>query len=153
MSLRVLIAPDKFKGTLTAREVAKAIAKGWSSARPADRLELLPISDGGDGFGTAMSELLSARPQSVRTVDAAHRHCEATWWWDAKSETAVVESARVIGLAMLPKGEFHPFDLDTFGLARVLQAAARKGAASMPSATKTMNTDRTTSDRKPSSVK
>ena len=128
MSLRVLIAPDKFKGTLTAREVANAIAKGWSSARPEDRLELLPISDGGDGFGTVMSELLPVRPQQTRTTDAAHRSCVATWWWDAKSKTAIVESARVIGLAMLPKGAFHPFDLDTFGLGKVLQAAVQKGA-------------------------
>jgi glycerate kinase len=50
------------------------------------------------------------------------------WWWDAKTRTAIVESARVVGLAMLPPGKFHPFQLDTFGLGAVLQAAARKGA-------------------------
>ncbi|HEX5221378.1 MAG TPA: glycerate kinase [Verrucomicrobiae bacterium] len=126
--MRVLIAPDKFKGTLTAREAAEAIARGWHKARPEDSLELLPISDGGDGFGEVMGELLGAKQQQIRTVDAAHRRCSATWWWDAKSKTAVVESARVIGLAMLPKGKFHPFELDTFGLGAVLHAAQRDGA-------------------------
>ena len=51
MFRRVLIVPDKFKGTLTAHEAVLAIAEGWRRARPTDRLELLPMSDGGDGFG------------------------------------------------------------------------------------------------------
>ena len=61
LSLRVLIAPDKFKGTLTAHAAAEAIAAGWRKARPADRLTLLPISDGGDGFGEILSAALGAR--------------------------------------------------------------------------------------------
>jgi glycerate kinase len=128
MSLRVLVLPDKYKGTLTARAAAKAIAVGWHSARPRDQLELLPMSDGGDGFGEVMSALLGAKPQTVRTADAAHRPLKATWWWEPCSRTAIVESAKIVGLALLPQGKFHPFELDTFGLGAVLQAAADKGA-------------------------
>lgn len=128
MPLRVFIAPDKFKGTLTARAAAEAMAKGWRRARPHDELTLLPISDGGDGFGAVMSECLGAVPQRIKTVDAAHRPCVATWWWDAETKTAIVESARIVGLAMLPPGKFHPFQLDTAGLGKVLRAAKRKGA-------------------------
>jgi len=128
MSLRVLIAPDKFKGTLTAQAAAAAIAAGWRKARPADDLTLLPVSDGGDGFGEILSAALGAKPQRVRTVDAAHRPLEGVWWWDAKTKTAVIESANIIGLAMLPPKQFHPFQLDTFGLAAVLQVAAAQGA-------------------------
>ena len=127
MSLRVLIAPDKFKGTLTAHAAAESIATGWRRARPADRLALLPISDGGDGFGEILSAALDAKLQRVQTVDAAHRPLECVWWWDTKSKTAVIESANIIGLAMLPPKQFHPFQLDTFGLAAVLEAAAKKG--------------------------
>src|SRR6266545_2142160 len=128
MPLKVLIAPDKFKGTLSAGEAATAIADGWRKVRPKDELDLLPISDGGDGFGEVISALLRAKPQTVKTEDAAHRPCEATWWWEAKTKTAIVESARVIGLAMLPPGKFHPFELDTFGLGAVLRAAQEKAA-------------------------
>src|SRR5882672_3560125 len=128
MSLRVLIAPDKFKGTLTAREAATAIARGWRKSRPQDSLEILPISDGGDGFGEVTGELLGATTRHIKTKDAAHRSCKATWWWSAKTKTAVIESAQVIGLAMLPKGKFHPFQLDTFGLGAVLRAAQRSNA-------------------------
>ncbi len=86
------------------------------------------MSDGGDGFGSAMGALLGARPMNARTVDAAGRPCTSHWWWHPETKTAVVESAAAIGLAMLPPGRFHPFELDTYGLGAVLTAAARKGA-------------------------
>jgi glycerate kinase len=128
MAHKVLIVPDKFKGTLTARAAAHAIARGWGRERPLDSLKLLPMTDGGDGFGAVISLLFKARPQRIKTLDAAHRPCAATWWWAAQTKTAIVESAQVIGLAMLPPGKFHPFDLDTFGLGALLLAARAKGA-------------------------
>ncbi|HSH93311.1 MAG TPA: glycerate kinase [Roseimicrobium sp.] len=128
MGIRILIAPDKFKGTLTATEAATAIAKGWKKSRPKDRLTMLPISDGGDGFGELLGRALGAKTQTTSTLNAAHHPVAAKWWWHAPSKTAILESARVIGLAMLPPGRFHPFDLDTYGLGMVLKAAAKKGA-------------------------
>ena len=128
MALHILIIPDKFKGTLTARAAAKAIALGWREARPEDSLDLLPMSDGGDGFGDVTSALLQAKSQRVRTVDAAHRPCLARWWWEPRTKTAIIESAAVIGLAMLPRKRFHPFQLDTQGLCAVMRAALKAGA-------------------------
>ena len=126
--LRILIVPDKFKGTLTAAAAAEAIADGWRKARPSDTIQTLPMSDGGDGFGAIISALLGAEAQTVATVDAAHRPHVARWWWEPRTKTAIIESATVIGLAMLPPGRFHPFELDTFGLAAVMRAAAARGA-------------------------
>jgi glycerate kinase len=123
--MRVLICPDKFKGTLTATQAAEAIAQGWRRSRPTDEVELLPISDGGDGFGELLGRHLGAKERVTRTVDAAHRPLKARWWWEPRSRTAIIESARIIGLAMLPPGRFHPFELDTSGLGEVLRAAAR----------------------------
>lgn len=128
MGLRVLIIPDKFKGTLTARAAAEAAAQGWLGARPKDAVEVVPLSDGGDGFGEVMSSLLGAQAQTVKTCDAAHRACPARWWWEARSKAAVIETAEVIGLAMLPPNRHHPFELDTYGLGPVVRAAAAKGA-------------------------
>jgi len=126
--MRVLIAPDKFKGTLTATAAAEAIAGGWRAIRPADQLELLPMSDGGDGFGELLGRATGARRMETKTVDAAGRACVAEWWWDASTKTAVIETAKVNGLAMLPAGKFHPFELDTWGLGAVFRAAHAKGA-------------------------
>ena len=128
MSLQILVSPDKFKGTLTARQAAEAMARGWRKSRPQDKLELLPMTDGGDGFGEIISGLFHAKVQLVMTVDAAHRPCRAQWWWEPRSKTAVIESAGVIGLAGLPPKKFHPFELDTFGLGAVVRAAAEKDA-------------------------
>ena len=128
MALKVLIAPDKFKGTLTAKQAATAIARGWKAARPDARMTLLPISDGGDGFGPLLGKLLGMQTRQTTTMDAARRPTKSLWWLKPKSRTAVIESANVIGLAMLPRKKFHPFDLDTFGLGKVLQRATTAGA-------------------------
>lgn len=123
--MRVLIAPDKFKGTLSATEAADAIARGWRKSRPADSFDLFPVSDGGDGFGRLLSEHLGAQERRTRTVNAANEPVVAPWWWVPRRRWAIVESAQVVGLALLPQGRFHPFELDTRGLGRVLIAAAR----------------------------
>jgi glycerate 2-kinase len=127
MPLRVLIVPDKFKGSLTAPAAASAIASGWRKARPGDRLEMLPMSDGGDGFGAVLGGLMGARWKQTRTVDAAHRPLHASWW--QANKTAIIDSAGIIGLAMLPAKNFHPFQLDSFGLGEVMRAAAKEGAS------------------------
>jgi glycerate kinase len=129
MPKRILIVPDKFKGSLTARAAAGAIAAGWRKSRPEDSLETLPMSDGGDGFGEVLAGLADARPKHIRTIDAAHRPLRGRWWRDKTGHTAIIDSAEIIGLAMLPEKKFHPFQLDTFGLGTAMKAAAKSGAA------------------------
>ena len=128
MVVRVLIAPDKFKGTLTADEAAAAIARGWHHVRSGDDLERVPISDGGDGFGRVFASLTGAKAVSTPSVNGAGQRRVVRWWWNAAGKLAIIESAQVIGLAMLPAGKFHPFQLDTRGLANVLAAAGKRGA-------------------------
>lgn len=129
MGQRVLIIPDKFKGSLTASQAAAAIAAGWQRSRPDDMLDLLPMTDGGEGFGEIFSSLLGARARHLTTVNAAHQSVRASWWWEAKTKTAIIESAQVIGLSLLPAKKYHPFQLDTFGLGKILQKARRAGAS------------------------
>lgn len=128
MPLRILVVPDKFKGSLTAHAAAAAIAAGWRKVRPDDRLEILPMSDGGDGFGAVLGELMGARKRFITTVDAAHRPLRGFWWRAPNGKTAIVDSAAIIGLAVLPLGKFHPFQLDSFGLGKVIRATVKAGA-------------------------
>jgi glycerate kinase len=124
--MKVLIVPDKFKGTLTASQAAEAIAAGWRSARPDDHVALLPMTDGGDGFGEILGGLLHAERRTIETVNAAREAIQAEWWSSREHDIAVVESANIIGLAMLPPGRFHPFQLDTRGLGQVLRHVANQ---------------------------
>ena len=129
MPRRILIVPDKFKGSLTALEAAGAIARGWAAACPGDSLVLLPMSDGGDGFGPVMAEALGLEEQIVKGIDATGKARPTSWWLDSEAGQAVVETAQSNGLALLPKGQFHPFDLDTRGVGGLLLAAGQAGAA------------------------
>jgi len=128
MSRRILIVPDKFKGTLTARQAAVAIAAGWSSVHPGDTLHCIPMSDGGDGFGSVLEGALEAIHQTTATLDSAGRPRISDWWWAPGRSVAVIETAQTIGLALLPHGQFHPFQLDTFGIGAVLRDAVASGA-------------------------
>lgn len=128
MSRHILIVPDKFKGTLTAAQAADAIAAGWSSVHPADHLVRIPMSDGGDGFGSVLAHALAASTLESNTVDSAGRPRTAQWWHSPSRSITVVETAQIIGLALLPHRQFHPFDLDTFGIGSVLRDAVATGA-------------------------
>ncbi len=128
LRMRLLIIPDKFKGTLDAARAAQAIAAGWRAARPQDSLRILPMSDGGDGFGSVLGGLLEAGPRRVRTTDAAGLPRTARWWWSPSRHIAILETAQSNGLALLARGTHHPFDLDTTGVARLVRAAVDAGA-------------------------
>lgn len=128
MALRILIVPDKFKGTLTASQAAQAIATGWTATRPNDVVDLLPMADGGDGFGEIIGHLLNAQPQECLTIDSAGHSRNANWWFAPTTRTGIIETAQSNGLALLPNKQFHPFQLDTFGIGALLMAATHAKA-------------------------
>ncbi|MGC8886529.1 MAG: glycerate kinase [Verrucomicrobiia bacterium] len=117
---------DKFKGTLSALSAARAIEKGWKRGRGLDLCEVLPMSDGGDGFGEVISGLIGCKPVVIKSVDASNVPRKVKYWWNPQKRIGVVESARVIGLAMLEKEKRNPLELDTYGLGLVLKKIAEK---------------------------
>ncbi|MGH3357769.1 MAG: glycerate kinase family protein [Nocardioidaceae bacterium] len=124
--MRVLIAPDKFAGTLTAVEAANAIAEGWSERAPADELDLAPMADGGPGFvsvlhaslggelvaGTVRGPLGEPTPVSVLLHD----------------RTAYVESAQACGLHLVDPTERDPANASSYGVGESVLAALETGA-------------------------
>ena len=118
----VLVAPDKFKGTFTAAEVAAAIAAGLrDGGREADEL---PIADGGDGTADA----LGAKPVAARAVDALGREVETSWGLLPDGDTAVVEAAAASGLARLAAEERDPWAATSAGTGQLIAAAIEAGA-------------------------
>jgi len=127
--MRILIAPDKFKGTLTAREAAEALAAGWKRADPRARLDLAPLADGGDGFLEALVTACRGKIEEVRGVeDALFRKRRVPLGWLDRGRTAVIEMARVCGLAQLEPQKRNPEATTTFGLGRLIRHASGRGA-------------------------
>ena len=80
--MRVLVAPDKFAGTLTAVEAAQAIAEGWRRHAPDDELDLAPMADGGPGFVDVLHEALwaaTSSPSPSRARSASRRRRRSSW--------------------------------------------------------------------------
>jgi glycerate 2-kinase len=127
--MRILVAPDKFKGSMTAMEAAGAIRKGWKKVFPRAQFDLAPLSDGGDGFLEALVASSGGKVERVPGVeDALFRRTTVPLGWIDQGSTAVIELAQVCGLAALAQRERNPLKTTTFGMGRLIRHATRKGA-------------------------
>jgi glycerate kinase len=119
--MRVVIAPDSFKGTLDAAAAADALAAGWRSRRPDDELRTLPLADGGEGTLDALGhDLPGSRWRSTPVGGPDGRPVRAAWLL-LPDGTAVVEMARAAGLPLM--AEPDPLNATTRGLGELLAAA------------------------------
>jgi glycerate kinase len=126
LSVRVLICPDKFAGTLTASEVATAVAAGWHETAPGDETVLRPLSDGGPGFVEVLATALDGRRLAVDTVDPLGRPARGDVL--LAGGTAYVESAQACGLHLLTPQERNVNVTTSYGLGLLLAAAVEAGA-------------------------
>jgi glycerate kinase len=120
----VLIAPDKFAGTLTAVEAARAIAEGWARQAPDDELDLAPMSDGGPGFVAVLHAALGGDLAAVTVTGPHHEPVPGTVL--LLGERAYVESAQACGLA-LTEGEGAE-SATTWGVGELVLRAIEAGA-------------------------
>ncbi len=130
MPLRVVIAPDSFKGSLDAADVSIAIAEGWRSVRPGDDLVLLPQADGGEGTLAAIAAAVpGAMLRSVGQVTGPDARPTPGHWLALPDGTAVVELAQSSGLPLMAAPD--PLGATTRGLGEVIAAALDAGARSL----------------------
>jgi glycerate kinase len=122
---RVLIAADKFKGSLTAVEVAERVTAGLRRVVPGLDVEALPVADGGDG--TVDAAVAAGFERRELRVAGPLGH-EVTAAFALRGDTAVVEMAEASGLQRLPKGVFAPLTASTYGSGELLRAALDAGA-------------------------
>src|SRR5438045_852237 len=87
--MKILIAPDKFKGTLSAREVADAIGAGLREILPDAQIEIVPMADGGEGTAEVISQALDASWVTCKARDPLGREIEARYAWIEKQHAAV----------------------------------------------------------------
>ncbi|WP_318200511.1 glycerate kinase [Streptomyces sp. SCL15-4] len=122
---RVLIAADKFKGSLTAVQVAERVTAGLRRVVPDLAVEALPVADGGDGTVDAAVAAGFER-REVRVAGPLGE--EVTAAFALRDGTAVVEMAEASGLQRLPAGVFAPLTASTYGSGELLRAALDAGA-------------------------
>jgi len=126
--MRILIAPDKFKGSLGAEEVAERIGAGVHSALPIAEIELLPLADGGEGTAETVRRACGGEWVSCTAHDAIGREIHVRYAWMAQSALAVLEMSAAAGLQSLLPEERNPMNASTFGVGEMLRAAASRGA-------------------------
>ena len=126
--MHVLIAPDKFKGCLSAAAVATAMAAGVRDVDPSATVDPCPVADGGDGTVNVLLSHLPGRRVSVRvTGPLPERKVEASFAL-LDDGTAVIEVAAASGLALLGPADRDPLRTTTFGTGELMAAAVASGA-------------------------
>ncbi|MFF4893661.1 glycerate kinase [Micromonospora chersina] len=124
--MRVVVAPDSFKGSVTADDAARALAHGWLAQRPGDDVRLLPLADGGEGTVDAFAAALPDAERRTMTVPGPDGRPVSAAWLLRPDGTAVLELAQSSGLPLM--GRPDPLGAHTYGLGVVARAALAAGA-------------------------
>jgi len=127
--MRVLIAPDKFAGTLTAPEVAAAIAEGWAQRAPEDDLVLAPMADGGPGFVDVLHASLGGDLVAATVSGPLGDRMPAVVL--RVGDTAYVEAAQACGLDLLTPDRRDPWRATSYGVGELVAVAVESGATSV----------------------
>jgi len=126
--MRILIAPDKFKGALNAREVAGNIAKGLRDVLPDVEIDIVPMADGGEGTAEAICEARGGSWLKCKAHDPIGREIEARYGWIEDGKLAVMEMSEAAGMRRLTENERDPVHATTFGVGEMILDAANRAA-------------------------
>ena len=126
--MRILIAPDSFKGSLSANEVAQTIATGVAEELPQAEISLLPMADGGEGTVAAVVEARAGELTQCEVTGPLGKKRLATYGLIDNGSTAVIEMAEACGLALLTESERDPLQTSTYGCGELILDAIGRGA-------------------------
>jgi glycerate 2-kinase len=125
----ILIAPDSFKGSLSAADAAEAIEAGVRDALPGIALRKHPVSDGGEGLVDVLTPSLGG---TIRETEVSGplpgQRVRARWGYSAGTKTAVIEMAEAAGLMLVPETRRDPLVTTSFGVGELMRAALDTGA-------------------------
>jgi len=126
--VRILIAPDKFKGALNAREVSEHLAAGIHMALPDAQIDIVPMADGGEGTAETICNSLGGSWVECKARDPIGREIAARYAWIDDEKLAVMEMSEAAGLRRLQPNEYNPDRASTFGVGEMILDAAKRGA-------------------------
>lgn len=125
--MKIVIAPQTFKGSLSALEVAKSMDEGVKRVLPDAETLLVPVADGGDGTLETLVEATSGEIRTVKVTGPIGKTVTAEWGALGDGETAMIEMARTSGLALLTESERNPLTTTTYGLGETIREAVNAG--------------------------
>src|ERR1700712_1587683 len=126
--MKVIIAPDSFKDSLSAAGVAKAIAEGLAQVWPGAELIERPMADGGEGTVEAVLAACDGQWRSNPVQGPLGGTVQARWGWLPASHTAIIEMAEASGLQLVAPGQRDACASSTFGTGELIRAALDAGA-------------------------
>lgn len=122
---QIIVATDKFKGSLSALQACQAIAEGIKNVLAQSKIIQIPLADGGEGTLEILAQRLNAQVQEISVCNPLLQPAQAQW---AKAaDTAFMEMAQAAGLALLPKKLQNPMLTSTFGVGEMIKDAVKKG--------------------------
>lgn len=126
--MTILIAPDKFKGSLTAQQVCQAIEEGLLSINPSMKIVSIPLADGGEGTSDLLTDFSGGSTVRVTVADPLFREIESAYGISKDGKTAFIEMAKASGLQLLNTEERNPLNTTTFGTGQLIKHALERGA-------------------------
>lgn len=129
--MRIVIAPDAFKGSMTSSQAAKALERGIVSWEPTTQCTLLPLADGGEGMVDAVLFGRAGTRTKVRVLDPLGRPVEAHYAWFPEDNLVVIEMAQASGLPLLGADERNPAKASSFGTGQLIGDALDHGATTI----------------------
>ena len=128
MEMRILIAPDKFKGSLSAQQVAENIALGIRGVILDAQIEIAPVADGGEGTAEVICKARGGEWVTCHAHGPLGNPIEARYVWLSENASAVIEMSEAAGLRALKDGVRDVLRANTFGVGEMLLDAAKRGA-------------------------
>lgn len=126
--MKILVAPDKFKGSLSAVAAVEAITRGLRAVWPDAEISSAPIADGGEGFAEALGQALGGAWVETRALDPIGREVDARYAWVEGERLAIIEMSAASGLWRLTPEERAPLRANTFGTGQLIRHAVERGA-------------------------
>jgi glycerate 2-kinase len=126
--MNILIAPNAFKNSLTAEEVAQAIQEGLEQSKLNCECECFPVADGGDGTGDLIIKKFDGTLVLAEVNDPLGRKITTSFGLIDEDKTAIIEMANASGLRLLQPGELNPLLATSFGTGQQIKEALGKGA-------------------------
>lgn len=121
--MKIVLAPDSFKGSLSARAAAEAMERGVRAIFPSATCEVVPVADGGEGTAAVMLEAYGGEEKTCTTVDALGREREAVFTWIPARRMVVLDTAEAVGLMYIDMLERNIMESNTVGVGKLLRAA------------------------------